>query len=110
MSADKQWDEFVAQARAGAVAKIAESALTVCLSPPGAVDDFDVKQAVEIGASVLLDKPIVVVRLAGRPLRPGLERAASHVIEMEHDIDVEAGQLELQRKLDPVLRELGIER
>lgn len=105
---DKQWDDFVAAARKNAVAKIAESAITICLSPPGPVDDFDVKQALELGASILLDKPIIIVRPAGRPIRPGLHRVASHVVEMEHDIDLEAGQDELQRKLLPILEQLGV--
>lgn len=105
---EKRWEEFVAHARQDAVAKIHQSALTVCISPPGSVDDCDVKQALEIGASILMDKPLVVVQMAGRTVPPGLRRAASHVVELEHDVDLQAGQDELRRKLLPVLRSLGV--
>lgn len=106
--ADRQWDQFVARARADAVAKIHQSALTLCIAPPAGPDDVDIKQALELGASILLDKPIVIVAPAGRAVGSGLRRVATHVIDLEHDMDLEIGQRELNAKLVPVLDELGL--
>jgi hypothetical protein len=103
------WDRWVAHFRADAVSKIAESAFTVSLVPDGATpgDRFDVKFAAELGAAIMLDKPIVAVCLPGRGAPAGLRRIAHAVIEMDSDIDTEAGQLELHRKLGPLLAEFG---
>lgn len=105
---DQRWQAFVDRTRKDAITKIAASALTICIAPPGSPDDFDVQQAVELGASILMDKPIVILQPAGRPITGALRRCADHVIELEHDLDIEAGQLELRRKLKPILDELGI--
>lgn len=105
---EKKWDAFVERSRKDAIAKIAGSALTVCLSPPRGPEDFDVQQAMEIGASILMDKPLLVIVGAGRQVSSALLRVADHVIELEHDLDLEAGQEEMRRKLLAVLDALGI--
>lgn len=106
---DPQWDAFVADFRADAVSKIAESALTISLVPGGdeADDHFDVKFAVELGASIMLDKPIVLLAIPGRVIPPGLRRVAHAVIELEHDLDTEAGQQEAQTKITEAVRRFG---
>jgi hypothetical protein len=105
---DERWKTFVDRARKDAVAKIHESALTICISPPSGPEHFDVQQALELGASILMDKPIVLVQPAGRLISGALRRCADRVISLEHDLDLEAGQLELNRKLGSVLDELGL--
>lgn len=114
---DRKWQAFVNDARKDVVAKIHSSALTICIAPPTGPEDFDVKQAlelpgleVELGASILMGKPIVLVQPAGRLVSGALRRCAQRVIRLEHDLDLKAGQLELQRKLGDVLDELGIRR
>lgn len=104
MGADQQWEDFVAYTRREIVAKIADSAFVMSLVPGG---DTDIKFAVELGAAIMLDKPIVALALRGRDIPPGLRRVAHAVIEIG-DIDTEAGQMELRRKLEPVMAELGI--
>lgn len=42
----QEWREFVARTRKDTITKIHESALTVCIAPPGRPEDFDVQQAV----------------------------------------------------------------
>jgi hypothetical protein len=64
--------------------------------------------AVELGFAILLDKPVIALARRGRGVPPGLRRIAHAVIEMDHDLDVEAGRLELQRKLTAVTAELGL--
>jgi Trp operon repressor len=101
-----QWDRFVTAARKTVIEGIAPSALTMILSPPDP-ENLDIKQAFEIGASLLLDKPLVLLVMSGRPVPPGLRRAAHTIIRLQEDLDTEAGRRELKRKLEPVLREVG---
>lgn len=105
---DERWRAFVERTRKDTITKIHQSALTICIAPPGEPEDFDVQQAVELGASILMGKPIVLVQPAGRLITGTLRRCADRVIALEHDIDLEAGRLELHRKLGAVLTELGI--
>lgn len=101
--------EFVEAFRKDALPKIADSAFTLSLVPGGeGLGSFDVKFAVELGAAIMLDKPIVALAINGRPA--GLARVAHEVIEMDHDIDTEAGRLELDRKLTAVFESLGLSR
>lgn len=99
---DKAWDEFVADVRMNLIQKMVDSAMVMSLVPS---EDFDVKFAVELGAAIMLDKPIVVVAIQGRDVPPGLRRVARAVIEAG-DIDTEAGRMELERKLRPILDNL----
>jgi hypothetical protein len=101
----KEWDDFVRRVREDLVLKVAESAFVAPLVPGG---DFDVKFAVELGTAIMLDKPIVPVVFPGRKVPPGLRRIAHAVIELEHDLDTEAGQLEMQRRLSAVMDEMGL--
>lgn len=109
---DAQWDAFVAAFRADALGKLAASALTVSIVPGGEEpgDGFDVKFAVELGASIMLDKPIVVLAIPGRSIPPGLRRVAHAVIELIHDLDTEQGREEATAAIDRVMRVLGIGR
>lgn len=102
------WDEWVRAFRSDAVEKIAKSACTISLVPGGMEpgDNFDVKFAAELGASIMLDKPIIAVCVQGRGCPAGLRRIAHAVIDVD-DFDTEAGQLELERKLMPLLESLG---
>jgi hypothetical protein len=75
---------------------MAESAFVMSLVPGG---EPDLKFAVELGLAIMLDKPVIAVAFAGLDVPPGLRRVAHAVIELEHDLDTEAGQQELHRKL-----------
>jgi hypothetical protein len=99
------WDSFVDHVRKDAVHKIADSAFVMSLVPGG---DPDIKFAVELGLAIMLDKPIVPVAVAGRDVPPGLRRVAHAVIELEHDMDTEAGQLEMQQRIQEVMEGLGL--
>lgn len=99
----RQWDRWVRHVREDTVKKMADSAFVMSLVPDG---EPDIKFAVELGLSIMLDKPIVAIALQGRGVPDGLRRVAHAVIDLNGDIDTEAGRLELQRKLDPILAEL----
>lgn len=79
---EEQWDVFVADARRQAIQPIMESAAVIVLLPGSEVD---VKVCLEIGAAVLLDKPILAIALPGRPVPVVLRRIATHVIEADPD-------------------------
>lgn len=106
MTDDAEWDRWVAHIRKETVAKMADSAFVMSLVPSG---ETDIKFAVELGLAIMLDKPIVALAVRGTEVPPGLRRVAHAIIEVD-DIDVEAGRMELQRKLEPVLEGLGIKR
>jgi hypothetical protein len=107
---DREFDAMAARFRADAVAKIADSAFTMSLVPGGTdLDSFDVKFALELGASIMLNKPIVALAVDGREVPPGLERIAHAVIRLDGDLDTKAGQLEAQAKIADVMKSLGLE-
>lgn len=98
-----EWDRWVAHIRADTVGKIAESAMVMSLVPDG---EPDVQFAVELGLGILMNKPIVLLAINKRDVPEGLARIAHAIVEVD-DFDTEAGQLELQRKLEPILAEFG---
>jgi hypothetical protein len=83
-----EWDRFVDHFRRDTAEKIAGSAAFVSLVPLG--ETVDVKFAVELGAAIMLDKPILAV------IRPGVQvpgKLAAVVDEfVEADLDIEEGQ------------------
>jgi len=88
-----EWDEFVRNVRKNLVHEIDESAFVMSLVPRRG--QVDVKFAVELGLSLMLDKPIIAVVLPGAEMPDRLRRAVDRVVEV--DIDTEAGQHELAR-------------
>jgi hypothetical protein len=77
---DRAWRDFSKSFREDGLPKIMSSA--VCLSLySGDGSDFDVKQATELGAMLLLDKPLILVCRSGTSLPTHLARAADVVIE-----------------------------
>lgn len=90
-----EWESFVRRFREDAVREIASSAIVATLAPDG---DFDVKIACEIGATLLLDKPLIVIALPGRAIPAALRRAAVEVVEC--DIETEAGRDHLAERIN----------
>lgn len=70
--------------------KIRESAFVMAISPPDKHGDIDVEQALEIGACLLLDKPLLVAVKPGRHVPEHLRRAADMVVEV--DVGTARGQ------------------
>lgn len=100
---EKAFTDFVKRFREDALPKIEGSYCTLSLVPG---DDFDVKFAVELGASIMLDKPIIALCTGKRTCPPGLRRVAHAVVEITADIDTEAGRAEMTEKLKPILDDL----
>jgi len=80
---------------------LASSAASLVISgPPG---EADLQQAVEIGMSLLLDKPLIIVCPPGRVVPAQLRRVANAVIEGE------PGTPGFDSLLSKALAEVGIE-
>jgi hypothetical protein len=97
--------EFAERVRTEMLPKLSDSAITISLAP-GA--DVDVKYAVELGFSIMLDKPIIIVAMPGRPVPAKLRKLADAVIEA--DITTEAGQALLQEAMVAVFEQLDAEK
>ena len=83
------------------VPKIAGSAYTIVIAPQGGI--ADVKIAVELGYTILLDKPLVVFAPKGRTVADRLLRIADHVITA--DMETDEGRAEAERQLLAYLKQ-----
>lgn len=82
--------------------KMAGSALVASLVPDG---DGDVKFWVELGASIMMDKPIIAVVLGDREVPPKLALIADEVVRCPEGVDPAASD-ELQAAMKRVLARL----
>lgn len=98
------WDDFVDRARKDAATKIAESAFVMSLVPDR--EKVDIKFAVELGLAIMADKPIIAVVMPGVQVSSRLRMVADEVVELEADLDTQAGRDELQDCFQRVLKRL----
>jgi hypothetical protein len=100
-SKHRAFREYAGHALAEMLPKLIDSAVCVSLAPspePGEPRGVgDVKYWVELGASIMLDKPIIVLAMPGQELPERLERVADKVIRA--DMRTEAGQKAAQEQL-----------
>ena len=92
-----EWTRFERHVRESLIPKMAESETVLVISPE--FGDFDVEFALQIGASVLLEKPLLVVVPEGRTIPPKLERLADRIITVDLLADSEMAQKQIQREL-----------
>jgi len=76
---DRAWRDYSRQFRREVLPKLLDSA--VFLSIGTDVGNLDVRQATELGAALLYDKPILLVVPKGRTIGERLRRAADIVID-----------------------------
>lgn len=91
------WDDFVQHVRRDAIEKITDSAF-VCSLVPRSGGEADVKFAVELGLSIMLDKPILAVVMPGAEVPEKLRRVADEIVEA--DVDVEEGRRALMAAME----------
>lgn len=89
---DEEWREFVRAVHTDALPKIEQSAYVASLIPTGTPD---VKFAVELGLSIMLDKPILAIALPGANVPAKLALVADEIVE--GDIATAAGQMAIQQ-------------
>jgi len=94
-----EWNAFVKNFREDALGKMVESAFVMHLIPDK--EKFDVKFAVELGASIMLDKPMMAVVMPGAEVPPRMRALCDEIIEL--DIDTEEGRQELQEAISRML-------
>lgn len=80
MSDDPDFDAWEADVRTNLVPKLRDSACTVSLV---STSEPDAKIAVELGLSLLLDKPIIFVVLDGAQPNENMRRVARKIIETD---------------------------
>ena len=91
----ESWNEFVEHFRRDALEKMTESAFVAQLVPDK--DGFDVKFAVELGAAIMLDKPILAIVIPGAEMPLKLRLIADVVVEA--DLDTEEGRQAISRAI-----------
>ena len=91
---DKEFCEFEAEVLEGLVPKLAASAATVSMVPRG---ETDVKFAVELGMSIMLDKPILAIVDPTTKVSRRLLRVADKVIYA--DLETRAGLEKAHREI-----------
>lgn len=79
---DPQWIDYAKHVIDNLAPMIRDSEVTVSLAPKG---ETDIKFAVELGLSIMMDKPILVVLQPGAKLPSKLARVADDVIEVDLD-------------------------
>jgi hypothetical protein len=81
--------EFQRVVNEGLVPKLKESATCVTILPPEGYE-LDAKFCVELGAMIMLDKPIIAVVTPGESVPPKLALVADHVVYA--DLKTDDGQ------------------
>jgi hypothetical protein len=81
---DPEWNAYVTHVRSSLIPMLEDSAMTISLAP----DDpkgTDIKFAIELGLSIMLDKPIIVIIRDAGELPPMLKKIAYAVIRGDLD-------------------------
>lgn len=97
----REWDSFVEYVRRETLTNMSKSSAVISFAPAGKPD---VKFCVELGMSVMLDKPIVVVIAVGQVVPGKLRKVADEIIEA--DIDTEAGRDKVAKRLDKFIQKM----
>jgi hypothetical protein len=98
------WKRFEAHVRNDLIPKMKASA-SVLLIAPDISTPFDVQFAVQIGASVLLEKPLVLIVEGNRTVPPKLERVADRIIRA--DLSTERGMAAVDEEIARFMTDYG---
>ena len=102
---DPEWKAYVTHIRESVAPMVEQSAMTISIVPRRP-EDVDVKFAVELGLSIMFDKPLIMcVPYADTELPEHLRRVADHIVIGEPG-DPEA-QAALMAAIDAVGETLG---
>lgn len=104
---EQEWQRFENEVREQVVQGMAKSALVTTINPGDR--EPDVKLAVEVGMTILLDKPMVLIAREGDDIPEALERIAYAVIRHSGDLDTDEGKQELWEALKPYLDEFQVD-
>lgn len=96
---DPGFREFAEHVLKETLPNMKESAMFMTIAPLKE-EMADVRQAVEIGMAIMLDKPLIVIVPPGRHIAQKLVRIADHVITA--DITTEAGREHIAQAIKEV--------
>lgn len=99
---DRAWADYSARFRREVLPKLLSSIVFMSIGSE-ATRDFDVRQATELGAALLMDKPVLLVIPAGRTISTRLRRVADAVVD-----DWRAEDEASQDRLFAAMKRLGI--
>lgn len=93
------WDDpevqaFLERAEREMAPRMEQSAMSLSIVPPG---HGDAKFWVELGAAIMMEKPIILLALAGRPLPQRLQAVADEIIVIPEGESVESMADEIAR-------------
>lgn len=100
---DPEFRDFEAEVRANLTPKLLQSAIVVSLVPKD--NQPDVKFAIELGMSIMLDKPIFAVAHIGEPVPERLARVADQVVYV--DLNTPDGYAALQESISEFILKHG---
>jgi hypothetical protein len=95
----KRWARHVVD---DMVPKLESSAMSLSLVPD---NDGDVKFWVELGAAIMLDKPVIAVIFSDREVPPKLEAVADEIVRLPEGVNPAASQA-LAAAIERVQRKL----
>jgi hypothetical protein len=99
---DPQFKDFKRRVKADLIPKIDSSFATVSLVPAG---ETDIKFAIELGLSIMLDKKIIAVVQPGTKIPEHLARVADEIIEA--DFRTSEGMAYTSQKITEAMARLG---
>lgn len=101
---DPEFEKWAERVRTELIPKLKVTSMTVSICPGGEAEEFDVKFAVELGASIMLNKPIIVAVPPGVTVPERLVRVADEIVELTAMND-ETG-VRIGEAIDRVVRRL----
>jgi hypothetical protein len=99
------WKQFETHVLGELVPMLTGARASISIVPEG--NQLDVKYAVELGASIMLEKPIIVLARPGTRVPPALRRVADAIVEA--DITTEEGRRKMAEVVIVTLDRLGVE-
>lgn len=87
---DPEWERWESRVREEVIPMLLESAFTISIAPSG---ESDVKFAVELGLSIMMDKPIIAVIRPGQEIPEKFRRIADLIVEADLSDPREAAAL-----------------
>lgn len=91
--------------RARLIPKMKDSA-SVLMIAPSMDEKFDIQFALQIGASILLEKPLILLVHRGRVIPPKLLAIADRIIEVDLN-HITMDSFEIQKQIKQAMTDLG---
>lgn len=98
------YEEWEAKIRERVIPMLQDTAVTVSLLPQG---EIDIKFAVELGLSIMMDKPIIALVKPGMHIPDGLANVAKEIVEVDIPGDPDAAERSITEAIGRILRPEG---